>query len=149
MERATETSIEMMERYAEALREAGVKVTHQRLEIYREVAGSVDHPDIETVFQAVRKRRSSDLLDTVYRTLALFEELGLVSTLRPRDDRARFDANRAPHHHFVCTRCGLTRDVYDTRLNSLSIPEDVVALGLCSVCSARDAGRSRDQSDTG
>ena len=46
----TETE-QRIERFTELCRNEGIKVTHQRIEIYREVAQSGDHPDAETVFQ--------------------------------------------------------------------------------------------------
>jgi Fur family peroxide stress response transcriptional regulator len=113
----------------EVLRRAGVKATPQRLEIFREVVGSVDHPDAETVHHGVRKRMPTVSLDTVYRTLWLFRELGLIRTLTPSHDRARFDANLAPHHHFICTRCGKTRDFTSEELDALAIPKAVQAFG--------------------
>lgn len=124
---------------------AGVRLTHQRLELFREVASSVDHPDAETVFRGVRKRLPSISLDTVYRTLRLFEDLGLITTLGARRQGARFDANRKTHHHFICTRCGLARDFDCPDLDTLQVPAaarelgtvlttHVEARGLCARC---------------
>ena len=47
----------------------GIKLTPQRLEIFREVASSLEHPDAETVYRAVHARMPTVSLDTVYRTL--------------------------------------------------------------------------------
>src|SRR5690349_5588655 len=100
---------EKLERFRAACRDAGVKVTHQRLEIFREVATSLAHPDAEAVYSGVRERVPSVSLDTVYRTLWLLNDLGLLSTLGQRRESVRFDANLTPHHHYVCESCGLTR----------------------------------------
>jgi Fur family peroxide stress response transcriptional regulator len=118
-----------MELYEAALRSAGVKRTHQRLEIFREVAASLDHPSAEAVFQAVRVRLPTVSLDTVYRTLRLLGELGVLGTLGPRRESQRFDANLAPHHHFVCQRCGLARDFTSGSLDHLDLPDSLAALG--------------------
>jgi Fur family peroxide stress response transcriptional regulator len=112
-----------------ALRTAGVKVTPQRLEIFREVASSMDHPDAETVYRGVKKRMPSVSLDTVYRTLWLLGEVGLVSTLGPRRESVRFDANLTHHHHYVCVRCGLARDIGAADLEGLHLAEAVRGLG--------------------
>ena len=93
-----------------AVKASGVKLTHQRLEIFRELAANLDHPEVETVFRAVRVRVPTVSLDTVYRTLWLLHELGLITTLGPRRDGIRFDVNLERHHHFVCVRCGKVRD---------------------------------------
>lgn len=131
-----------------ALRQSGIKMTHQRLEIFREVAQSGDHPDAETIFKGVRQRVPTVSLDTVYRTLWLLLDLGQISTLGPPRERARFDANMRPHHHFVCSKCGLTRDFYSTEFDQLRIPDSVRALGsapkahveirgICAQCSGK------------
>lgn len=129
MKRNTEELRRMMERFEAVIRAAGVKRTPQRLEIYRQTVGTGDHPDIETIHRNVRKKMPSVSLDTVYRTLDLFRDLGLVSSLRPLPGHIRFDANTAPHHHFVCTRCGLIRDFIDPDLDALKVPAAARALG--------------------
>ena len=60
-----------------------MKLTHQRMEIFREVARTADHPDAQTVYERVRKRVPAVSLDTVYRNLWLLSDLGLLSTLGP------------------------------------------------------------------
>jgi Fur family peroxide stress response transcriptional regulator len=119
----------MMESFEEAIRRRGVRLTQQRIEIYREVAGTLDHPNIETIFKNVRRKLPTVSLDTVYRAMALFADLGLVTTFRPFDERARFDANTDVHHHFICTRCGATRDFEFRDFETLSVPEAAKTLG--------------------
>ena len=97
-------------RFREACKQAGVKMTHQRLEIFREVVSRDDHPDATSVFTGVHGRLPTVSLDTVYRTLAMLTEIGVISVLGPRHESVRFDANPAPHHHYVCTGCGAIRD---------------------------------------
>jgi len=139
----------------DALRAAGVRVTHQRLEIYREVLGSRAHPDAETVFRGVRRRLPTVSLDTVYRTLWLLTDLGLITTLGLPRERFRFDGNMRPHHHFACTRCGLTGDFHSEELDRLAVAEavsefgmadrtQVEVRGLCRKCLADDE-RTRRQ----
>lgn len=140
----------------ERLRGAGAKLTPQRLEIFREVARSGDHPDVEAVYRRVRERVPTVSLDTVYRTLWLLLDLGLIGTLgRPRE-RVRFDGNTSPHHHFVCTECGMARDFTSEELDQLEIPRAVKAMGrieraqvefngVCSPCwKRREKLRRRD-----
>jgi len=117
-----------LDAFKAALKHAGVKLTHQRLEIFREAAKSGDHPDAETIYKGVRERIPPVSLDTVYRTLWLLLDLGLINTLGPRD-RVRFDANTSSHHHFVCKKCGMTRDFYSEELDQLEIPDAVRTLG--------------------
>ncbi len=118
-----------MKRFEEVCRESGVKLTYQRMEVFREVAGTEDHPDAETVFHGVRKRIPTISLDTVYRTLWTLNDLGLIKTLGASRERSRFDANLDQHHHFVCTQCGHTYDFISETLNNLHLPDSVDELG--------------------
>jgi Fur family peroxide stress response transcriptional regulator len=118
-----------LERLRAAAREAGVKLTHQRLEIFRELSGTGAHPDAETIFRAVQQRMPTVSLDTVYRTLWVLHDLGLVTTLGPQRHGVRFDANLDRHHHYVCVRCGLVRDFESESLNELRVPDAVKRLG--------------------
>ncbi len=144
-----------VEAFRQASRDAGVKLTHQRLEIFREIASSGAHPSAETVFQGVRDRVPTVSRDTVYRTLWLLQELGQITTLGPRRDAVRFDANLSPHHHFVCLECGLAEDFVNPEFDSLSLPEEVRAFGTvtgtqvevqgrCARCAARGKKPRRD-----
>ena len=119
-----------MTHFAKVCRSAGVKITHQRMEIFRHLAQSGRHPDAEAVLRGVRKRVPTISLDTVYRNLWLLTDLGLITTLGPPRERARFDANLRRHHHFVCRRCGLIRDFYSDAFDEFQLPEAVAEIGL-------------------
>ena len=133
----------------QALRAAGLRLTHQRLEICGEIARTDEHPDVETICDRVRARVSTVSLDTVYRTLALLEKRGLIARVDTQSGRARYDANTSHHHHFVCTECGLVRDVRSQDPAELASPtcaQEVGAVrsihvqfrGVCSKCAARN-----------
>jgi len=153
MRRSPDVLKEMMANLASVLRAAGLKLTPQRLEIYRRTAATAAHPDIETIHREVRETIPGISLDTVYRTLDLFRGLGLVSSLRPHPGPVRFDANTAPHHHFVCNRCASTLDFIAPELDALEVPVTARALGrvesahievrgLCPICA--EAGAPAD-----
>jgi Fur family peroxide stress response transcriptional regulator len=134
-----------VDHFREVCRKAGVKLTHQRLVIFREVAANNEHPTAEAVFHGVRRQLPTVSLDTVYRTLWLLSDLGLIDTLRPRQEPVRFDANVEPHHHYLCVQCGLATDFRSPGFDALVVPEMVKELGtvvttrvevkgLCSRC---------------
>lgn len=118
-----------LEQFKVVAKASGVKLTHQRLEIVREIVSSIEHPDAETVLRAVQARMPTVSLDTVYRTLWMLTDLGLITTLGPRRDTVRFDPNVSPHHHYVCVRCGLVRDFESTALDGLPLPAAVKRFG--------------------
>lgn len=142
---------ERLDRFITACRELGLKVTHQRTEIFRALAATDEHPDAETLFERVHKRIPALSLDTVYRTLRTLEEHGVVARVGSMRDRARFDANTDRHHHFVCTQCGLVSDFYNDELDRFSPPPDVTRLGdvasvyveLRGICRSCSSSRQR------
>ncbi len=97
--------------FIEQCRRSGMRVTTQRLEVYREIAEGLDHPSADMVYEAVKKRLPAISLDTVYRTLDTLEEFGLIFRVDEVCPRAHFDANLSPHHHFFCIACGKVIDV--------------------------------------
>lgn len=134
-----------MSSFSELCRRAGIRVTHQRMEVYRDIASTIEHPDVESVYRRVKRRVPEISLDTVYRTLRLFEAKGLVSRVSYPGDRARFDGNTDRHHHFICTKCGLVRDFYSEEFDAFRAPNATQALGtvdsvhvelrgLCKAC---------------
>jgi Fur family peroxide stress response transcriptional regulator len=118
-----------IEQLSLGLRDSGLRLTHQRLEIVRAIAADRTHPDVETVYEAVRKRVPTISLDTVYRTLGTLTDRGLITRVQFMPGPARYDANQAQHHHFVCTRCGLVRDVEDRDLDAIQAPAEVTRIG--------------------
>ena len=110
-------------------RRQGVKATHQRTEILRELAGSEEHPDAEMIFTRVRKKIPAISVDTIYRTLRLLEDSGVIARVGSMRDRARFDANTDRHHHFVCTECGLIGDFYSDAMDRFPVPREVTEMG--------------------
>ena len=115
--------------FRDACDRLGLKATHQRIAIYRELVSTEEHPDAETVHQRVRKRIPEISRDTVYRNLNLLAQHGLISTVGLGRERLRFDANMGHHHHFVCLNCGLIRDFCSPGLGAIDIPEEAKAIG--------------------
>ena len=91
-------------------RRAGIKVTHQRLEVLRVLGEATDHPSAEDVYERLKPTLPTISLDTVYRTLTTLEAAGALVRLQ-LDVRARFDPDTEPHPHFVCRQCKSIQDL--------------------------------------
>ena len=126
-------------------KELGIKVTPQRIAIYKELAGTDQHPSTETIYNKIRKYYPNISLTTVYRTLETFEKLGLISVVNVLYNAARYDANLDPHHHIVCTQCKKVEDIYDESLTDLDVSDrtlgdykiegySVLLSGVCGEC---------------
>jgi Fur family peroxide stress response transcriptional regulator len=128
-----------------------IRWTHQRTEIYRQIASTDEHPDAKTVYRRVRRRIPAISFDTVYRTLKLFEKKGIIVRVAHQGESVRYDANMTRHHHFVCARCGRIRDFRSEVLDRLPIPKSVAAFGrvesaqvqVRGICLACGAARSK------
>lgn len=101
-----------IEQLKHACKEKGMRVTPQRIAIFKEVAQSCSHPDVETVYEAVKDKMPNVSMDTVYRTMASLEELGMIFRVDSQLPKARFDADKTPHHHFICTECNEVYDIF-------------------------------------
>jgi Fe2+ or Zn2+ uptake regulation protein len=94
----------------EMLHARGHRVTSQRLVILRELRRRATHCTAEEIHAAVRESLPGTATPTVYATLELLVELGLVRRI-DAGGPALYDAGLEPHQHAVCRRCGLVYDV--------------------------------------
>ena len=128
-----------------ACRSAGLKLTHQRQEIYFELANAIDHPSAETLHQRLLKRIPTLSLDTVYRTLATFNLHGLIQKVDTVESQARFEVTYKRHHHLVCRECREIIDFHWPRIDAAALPDEikswgkvdsknVVVYGVCNKC---------------
>jgi len=113
-------------------RETGLRLTHQRLEIFRELTRSSDHPSAETVHRRVRVRIPTISLDTVYRTISTFERYGLITRIQVFDDHGRFEPDLSPHHHLVCSQCKGIMDFGWETFDNAVLPDETKEWGRVS-----------------
>ena len=136
---------QLMDRFEKTLRARGLRITHQRSEVFKALMKHPNHPTTENVFDQVRKTLRSISLDTVYRTIATFEEYGLIRRVHHLDSATRFDVNLSNHHHLVCKKCNQIEDFYWPDFDEMKPPHSVsdwgqvelkhvVIKGLCSKC---------------
>lgn len=99
-------------------RDNGFKVTTQRLAIYKYIISRDDHPTTEQIYQALKKDHPTISLGTIYKTLHLLKQLGLIQELGINDGSIRYDPNMQPHINMVCTECGYIDDYESETFNS-------------------------------
>ncbi|MBD3169343.1 MAG: transcriptional repressor [candidate division Zixibacteria bacterium] len=147
-ERNSSSVSELMKGFERVCRAKGLRITHQRTEIFHELAKFHGHPTAENVFKKVRKKLRTISLDTVYRTILTFENNGLIKRVQILDNVARFDINLKVHHHLICTRCKKIEDFMWPDFDNMELPADargwpkihskhVEVRGLCSSCGAK------------
>lgn len=128
------------------LRSRGQRVTPQRLVLHRVLRSRDRHLTAEEAMRELGQQLPNVSVPTVYATLELFEELGLIRRVAMEGSGpALFDSRTDDHNHAACRRCGRVEDIEvpvdDTRVRSAARaagyqPEhtDVVVVGLCRDC---------------
>lgn len=124
-----EMSRQNIDRFKQICDDAGIKLTHQRLEIFKELLTASDHPSAELIHSRLQKRMPTIAIDTVYRTLTTFDKLGIVKKLHVANERTLFDTNIEPHHHFICIQCKKVGDLYWPDFDKSTLPDNIEKLG--------------------
>jgi len=120
-------------------------MTPQRIAIYEELIKSKNHPDSDDIFEKVKNVFPDISLDTVYRTLSKFAEIGVVHLVEGYGEPKRYDPDTNKHHHFRCQKCNRIVDFYDVKYDNLKIPTalqknfsvtnvKVILEGTCNEC---------------
>lgn len=123
----------------------GLRVTPQRIEIYKELIITDEHPSAETMYKNVRKTYPNISFDTVNRTLLKLSEIGAAQIVEGSGDVRRFDGGIDKHQHFKCVRCKRIVDFNHKPFNNIKLPASigkkfkilkkaVYLEGICDLC---------------
>lgn len=98
----------------------GLRMTEQRRVVARVIAAAEDHPDVEELYARAAAIDPKISLATVYRTVKIFEEAGLLEKLEFGDGRARYeDAERDHHDHLIDVNSGEVIEFVDPEIEEL------------------------------
>jgi len=125
-----------------------LNITPQRVAIYQELNKSKDHPNSDDIYERVKKSFPDISLDTVYRTLLKFTEIGIINIVEGYGEAKRYDPDTNPHHHLRCQKCNKIIDFHYEGYDNLRIPSSlqkdfnitnvkVVLEGICSECAKK------------
>ena len=100
--------------------ERGLRITDQRRVIARVLSESADHPDVEALHRRAARIDPKISIATVYRTVRLFEEAGILDRHDFGDGRARYEAAPEAHHdHLIDVETGKVVEFVDPELEAL------------------------------
>ena len=104
--------------------EKGMRMTDQRRIIAKVLSDAVDHPDVEEVYRRSTKIDSRISIATIYRTVRLFEEAGILERhdfrVENGENRARFELVSETHHdHLIDVECGEVIEFHDDEIEKL------------------------------
>ncbi len=98
----------------------GLRMTGQRRTIAQVLSHAEDHPDVESVYQRATRLDPRISLSTVYRTLRLFEEAGIIDRHNFGDGKARYEEVSEHHHdHIIDIQTGEVVEFFDKQIEEL------------------------------
>ncbi|RIJ18184.1 Fur family transcriptional regulator [Henriciella mobilis] len=111
-----------MDRLEKLCAEKGLRMTEQRRVIARVLSVADDHPDAEELHRRANELDNSISLATVYRTVKLFEESGIIERHEFRDGRARFEEVPTEHHdHLIDVKSGDVVEFHSEEIERLQV----------------------------
>ena len=116
---------EKMDALRDKCREGGLKITPQRMAVYKVLIESKQHPSAEVVFRKVREAIPNISLDTVNRTLLTLADIGAASIVEGSGDVKRFDGRLDTHQHFKCIKCKRIFDFHYKPFDNIPIPKNI------------------------
>ena len=135
-----------MEKVIKKFRETGLKITPQRLSIFKVLQDNNTHPSAEDIYREILKIHPSISFTTVYKTLQTLRDLGEIQELSINPERVHYDPVITEHAHTYCRSCKAIGDL-DTILDTPVLTKlqndskdfevhniQVHAVGLCEKC---------------
>ncbi len=107
----TDTKQHRLERLMSGYAAAGLPLTSQRRALLEVLSGREDHPTVDQIYGELAETIPEVSRTTVYRSLEVLANLGLLHRVEHPGSAVRFDPNREPHHHFLCSVCGSLTDL--------------------------------------
>lgn len=134
-----------MDTLTNIFREKKLKLTPQRIAVYKYLQSTTEHPSAETIYKALHPQYPTMSLATVYKALKTLVEVNLVQELNVGEGNFRYDGNVCPHPHIQCLGCGKVDDIQDVCFSELNekikgytdykvLTNQVYFYGLCACC---------------
>ena len=130
--------------FLEVCHSSGLKATAPRLAVYRYLKATREHPDVDQVWNEVKKEIPTISRESVYRVLNDFASHGVIAILDRPDVVARYDVEPKRHDHFYCEKCGRFFDFEIRELPELVVPvagnfgrinrAEIRVSGICNEC---------------
>ena len=132
-------------RFTKLCRKTGLRITPQRIEIYKQLISTDEHPSAEILYEKVRKTFPNISFDTVNRTLLTLSRIGAASVVAGSGDVRRFDGGTDKHQHFKCIKCKRIVDFRHKPFDNIKLPsklakkfiilrKTVYLEGICDLC---------------
>ncbi|MBA5851247.1 transcriptional repressor [Clostridium sp. cel8] len=139
-----------MNNLATIFKEKKLKLTPQRIAVYRYLKSTTEHPSAETIYKALLDDYPTMSLATVYKALKTLVKVNLVQEINVGEGNFRYDGKTAPHPHIQCLSCGRVDDVNGISFSDLNekikdkvdytvLSNQIYFYGICSNCKKAQA----------
>ncbi|KRM76025.1 Fur family transcriptional regulator [Secundilactobacillus collinoides] len=150
---------EALDKALNTLCDKHVRITPQRKLILNYLITHHNHPAVEVIYQELAPQMSSLSLATIYNTLNLFVEMGIVIEIPNENGGIRYDFFGSPHYHAICENCGKVTDIFDPNFPKIEemiqteaarqsgykiTSSHIEVYGLCDECQAKLAAQKPD-----
>ncbi|MBC2579809.1 Fur family transcriptional regulator [Clostridium sp. DJ247] len=126
-------------------REKKLKLTPQRIAVYKYLQSTCEHPSAETIYKALQPEYPTMSLATVYKALKTLVEVDLIQEINVGEGNFRYDGNVHPHPHIQCLDCGRVEDIIGINFSDLNdkvkdftdydiLTSKVYFYGICKTC---------------
>lgn len=134
-----------MENITSIFKEKKLKLTPQRLAVYKYLMSTNDHPSAEIIYKALQPEYPTMSLATVYKALKTLVEVNLVQEINVGEGNFRYDANSEEHAHIQCINCSKVTDLENVSFSYLNktaeenseykiLSNKIFFYGLCKDC---------------
>jgi Fur family transcriptional regulator, peroxide stress response regulator len=126
-------------------KEKKLKLTPQRIAVYKYLKSTIEHPSAEIIYKALQPEYPTMSLATVYKALKTLVEVDLVQEINVGEGNFRYDGNMCSHPHVQCLNCGKVDDISGICFSDLNdkikpftnyeiIENQVYFYGVCTEC---------------
>ncbi|ADL51324.1 Fur family transcriptional regulator [Clostridium cellulovorans] len=141
-----------MESIAKVFREKKLKLTPQRIAVYKYLLSTTSHPSAEVIYKAIQEDYPTMSFATVYKTLKTLTSVNLVQELNVGEGNFRYDANVDAHPHIQCIECGRVDDIHNVSFENLNsvvsefsdytvLSNQIYFYGVCGECKSKNISR--------
>ena len=134
-----------MDNITTIFREKKLKLTPQRIAVYKYLKSTIEHPSAEVIYKALQTDYPTMSLATVYKALKTLIEVNLVQEINVGEGNFRYDGNMSSHPHIQCLNCGKVDDISGISFSKLNdeikpytnyeiIENRVYFYGVCPEC---------------
>ncbi|MBN2541225.1 transcriptional repressor [bacterium] len=137
----------MIEQCTKYIKKKGLRLTKQRIKLVQEIAQMNQHFDVDLLISVMKKKKINISRATVYRTLPILQECGVIREVTQLDNKVYYENNynKKHHDHMICLNCGRIIEFFDNDIERLQDkicakscfkPEKhrLIIYGLCEDC---------------